>query len=136
MVIIMIALAFGIINTMLMSILERTKEIGMMMALGTHKSKIFSLILLETLFLTIAGTPIGLLISWGVVTYFNRVGLDLSGMGRDLMSSFGFSTLIYPEFPYDKLLGVMVIVAGTALLSCIYPAIKALKLQPVEALKF
>ena len=64
MVIIMVALAFGIINTMLMSILERTKEIGMMMALGTNKLKIFSLVLLETIFLTLAGTPVGLFIGW------------------------------------------------------------------------
>ena len=81
-VIIMIALAFGIINTMLMAILERTREIGMMIALGTSKIRVFTLILLETLFLTIAGTPIGIFVGWVVINYFNKRGLDLSGMGR------------------------------------------------------
>lgn len=135
MVIIMLALAFGIINTMLMAILERTREIGMMVALGTNKLKIFSLVLLETFFLTLAGTPVGILAGWLTTNYFSKHGLNLSGMGREMMSSFGFGTLIYPEFPADKIAGVMLIVTCTALISCLFPAIKALKLQPVEALK-
>ena len=135
MVIIMVALAFGIINTMLMSILERTKEIGMMMALGTNKLKIFSLVLLETIFLTLAGTPVGLFIGWLASSYYNKQGLDLSGMGREMMSSFGFGTMVYPEFPTDKLAGILIIVTGTAIISCLFPAIKALKLRPVEALR-
>ena len=135
MVIIMFALAFGIINTMLMSILERTREIGMMMALGTNKTKIFFLVLLETIFLTLAGTPVGLFIGWIATSYYNKHGLDLSGMGREMMSSFGFGTMVYPEFPADKLAGILIIVTGTAIISCLFPAIKALKLQPVEALR-
>ena len=135
MVIIMVALAFGIINTMLMSILERTREIGMMMALGTNKLKIFSLVLLETIFLTLAGTPVGLFIGWLASSYYNKQGLDLSGMGREMMSSFGFGTMVYPEFPTDKLAGILIIVTGTAIISCLFPAIKALKLRPVEALR-
>lgn len=135
MVIIMFALAFGIINTMLMAILERTKEIGMMVALGTSKLKVFLLVLAETFFLTLAGTPIGLLVGWLASSYFNKNGLDLSGMGREMMSSFGFGTMIYPEFPTDKLAGVMLIVFVTAFVSCLFPAMKALKLQPVEALR-
>lgn len=135
MTIIMFALAFGIINTMLMAILERTKEIGMMVALGTSKLKMFLLVLSETVFLTLAGAPVGLLIGWLVIKYFNKHGLDMSGMGREMMSSFGYSTLIFPEFPSDKLAGVLLIVCCTALLSCLFPAIKALKLQPVEALR-
>ncbi len=134
-VIIMIALAFGIVNTMLMAILERTREIGMMIALGTSKARVFTLILLETLFLTVAGTPVGILVGWGVISYFNKQGLDISGMGKEMMSSFGFNTLVYPEFPDEKLAGVLLIVTGTAIVSCLFPAIKAVKLKPAEALR-
>ena len=134
-IIIMFALAFGIINTMLMSILERTREIGMMMALGTNRLKIFFLVLLETIFLTLAGTPVGILISWLTIYYYHDHGLDLSGMGREMMSSFGFGTMVYPEFPADKLAGILIIVTGTAIISCLFPAIKALKLRPMEALR-
>lgn len=135
MVIIMFALAFGIINTMLMAILERTREIGMMVALGTARNRIFFLVLLETVFLTFAGAPVGILIGWAATNYFNLHGLDLSGMGREMMSSFGFGTTIYPEFPTDKLIGVLLIVFVTAIVSCLFPAVRALKLQPVEALR-
>lgn len=135
MTIIMVALAFGIINTMLMAVLERTREIGMMMALGTTKMKIFLLVLLETVYLTLAGAPVGILIGWLTVGYYNKNGLDLSGMGRELMSSFGYSTLIYPEFPSDKIISVILIIITTAIVSCLFPAFKALQLQPVEALR-
>ncbi|WP_247679843.1 MULTISPECIES: ABC transporter permease [Chitinophaga] len=135
MFIIMFSLAFGIVNTMLMAILERTREIGMMVALGTNHVRIFLMIFLETIFLTLGGTPVGLFISWLATAYFNKQGLDLSGMGREMMSSFGFGTVIYPEFPADKIAGVLLIVAGTAFVSCLLPAIKALKLLPVEALR-
>lgn len=135
MVIIMFALAFGIVNTMLMAILERTREIGMMVALGTTRLQIFMLVLSETIFLTIAGTPLGILIGWLTSNYYNKKGLDISGMGKEMISSFGYSSVIYPEFTADKLLGVMLIVFTTAVVSCLFPAIKALKLQPVEALR-
>lgn len=133
-VIIMLALAFGIVNTMLMAILERTREIGMMTALGMSRAKIFALIFFETLLLTITGTPVGLATAWGLVLYFNQQGLDLSGMGKEMMSSFGYETLIYPEFPTDKILPILLIVVCTALASCLLPAIRAVKLEPVKAL--
>ncbi|MBN9484716.1 MAG: ABC transporter permease [Bacteroidetes bacterium 43-93] len=134
-VIIMIALAFGIINTMLMAILERTREIGMMIALGTSRIRVFMLILFETFFLTAAGTPIGIFLAWGIISYFNKRGLDLSGMGKEMMSSFGFNTLVYPEFPGEKLFGILVIVVSTAIISCLFPAARALKLKPADALR-
>lgn len=135
MVIIMLALAFGIINTMLMAILERTKEIGMMLALGTNRIKIFFLILQETFMLTFAGSPVGIISSWLIVSYFNKVGIDFSGRGNEMMKSFGFGSIVYPEFPSDKILNVFLIVFFTALASCLIPAIKALRLQAAEALR-
>lgn len=134
-IIILIALAFGILNTMLMSVLERTREIGMMVALGTSRIRIFLLIFFETIFLTIAGTPVGLLTAYFITNHYQKRGLDLSGMGKDMMASFGFSTMIYPSFPWEKLAAIMIMVIGTALLSCLLPAMKALRLQPVEALR-
>ena len=135
MIVILVALAFGILNTMLMSVLERTKEIGMMVALGTPRLSIFLLVLLETVFLTIAGTPIGLLAAYLITWHYQKHGLDLSGMGKDMMASFGFDTTIYPSFPWEKLIIILILVVGTALLSCLLPALKALRLKPVEALR-
>lgn len=133
--IILFALAFGIINTMLMAILERTREIGMMMALGMNKVKLFFLVLLETTFLTIGGVPIGYSSAWLLNTYLHKYGLNWKSMGEEMMRSFGFSSTIYPEFPTDKIAGTITFVLITAFISCLYPAIKALQLQPVEALR-
>jgi len=134
-VIIMLALAFGIINTMLMAILERVRELGMLVALGMNKVKLFFLILEETVFLTLAGCPFGLIGTWLAVNYFNRNGMDLSFFGEEMMSSFGFTNIIYPEFPYEHVTGILLIVVATALVSSLFPAIKALQLNPVEALR-
>jgi ABC-type lipoprotein release transport system permease subunit len=108
---------------------------GMMVALGMSRIRLFFIVIIETLLLTFAGTPVGIAVGIAVITFYNRKGLDLSSMGKDLMSSFGFETTIYPEFPYDKMIGIIIIVAATALLSAIVPSLKAVRLEPAEALK-
>lgn len=135
MIIIMLALAFGIINTMLMAIIERTREVGMMTALGTSKIRIFLLVVTETVLLTLAGTPVGVFTGWIITNYYHQRGLDLSGMGKEMMSSFGFRTMIFPEFPSDKIFYVFLIVVSTAILSGIFPAIRALSMKPIDALR-
>ena len=133
--IIMLALAFGIVNTMLMAVLERTRETGMMLALGMTRPRLFLLVVSETIFLTLAGTPAGLALSWGTIYFTSRHGIDTASFAKDLMSSFGYSSVIYPRFPIDQLFSVIGIVGVTAAISAILPAVKALRLRPVEALR-
>jgi len=134
MVIILIALAFAIINTMLMAILERTREIGMLMALGMNKGKIFRMIMLETIFLSLTGAFVGLGISIGVVKLFATHGFDLSFVSSGL-NAIGYSSIIYfrvnPEFYFSTVIMVIAI----AVISSISPARKALKLQPATAIR-
>jgi ABC-type lipoprotein release transport system permease subunit len=134
-VIIMIALAFGILNTMLMAIMERTREIGMIAALGASRRRIFGLVICETVFLTAAGVPAGIFLAWITCTYFGQTGLDLSGMGEEMMSGYGFQTIIYPEFPLKKLVPVLSVVSITALISGFFPAWKAAGMKPADTLK-
>jgi putative ABC transport system permease protein len=134
-VIIMIALAFGIINTMLMSVLERTREIGMLTALGMNRRKVFLLILSETVLLTLVGVPVGLATAWLTIQHYATSGIDVSSFSGEAMSGFGFSSMIYPEFPIVSLLTVMMIVVSTALFSSLFPSLKAIKLQPADALR-
>lgn len=134
-VIIMMALAFGIINTMLMAVLERTREIGMITALGMNKLKLTALILCETIFLTLAGTPLGFAMAWVGTEYFSKNGINISRYSKEAMSSFGFESVIYPEFPFEKILTILIIVILTALLAAVFPTIKALRLQPADALR-
>lgn len=134
MVIITIALVFSIINTMLMAVLERTRELGMLMAVGMNKKRLFGMILSETFFLTMVGTPLGLLFGWVTVTVLGNTGIDLSAFAEG-MNAYGMDTVIYPDLGGIYYLNVTLLIAIAALLSALYPAWKTLKLKPVEAIR-
>ncbi len=133
-IIILVALSFGIINTMLMAIMERVREIGMLMAIGMSKINVFLMIMLETVFLSMTGGILGLLISWIVVSITNTTGIDLSSVAEGL-NAIGYSSFVKPELGifFYFLIGAMVIM--TAILASIFPARKALKLKPSEAIR-
>ncbi|MDG2448089.1 MAG: FtsX-like permease family protein, partial [Saprospiraceae bacterium] len=130
----MLALIFGIINTMLMAVLERNKELGMLMALGMNKTRVFFMIVFETLMLGIIALPFGLILSWLSITYFGKHGVDLSAFS-DGMEQFGMSTLIKSYIPTELYFSLSTATVFTALLASIYPAIKAINLKPIEAMR-
>ncbi len=133
-IIILIALAFGIVNTMLMVVMERIKELGMLKAIGMTNKRIFSMIMLETIFLSIVGGLLGLIISIGAIQYYGHYGLSLDAIKAGY-NSLGFSSVIYPQASIDFYLGSTILVIITAILASIYPARKALKLNPAEAIQ-
>ena len=130
--IILLALLFSILNTMLMAVLERMREIGVLMAVGMSKARIFLMIMLETVMLTMIGGPFGLLLSYGFVTYFGEVGINLGGAAY---SDLGFAAIVYPYLDARSYLEVTLMVAVMAVIAAVYPARKALKLIPVEAIR-
>jgi putative ABC transport system permease protein len=132
--IIMLALAFGIINTMLMAILERTKELGMLMAIGMNRNRIFKMIMLETIFLTIVGAVAGILTGWAIILALGKTGIHFTGWGEGF-EAIGFAARVYPEITPEFFLFTSIMVIFTAIVSSIWPARKALKLNPVEALR-
>lgn len=134
-VIIMLALAFGLLNTMMMTVFERTRELGMLMAVGMNKVKVFSMILLETTFLTFTGALAGVILS-GITIYFtSRTGIDFSGVGGNTLSDYGISATVYPELFPGFAENIVLLVLLTSVLSALYPAMKALKLRPSEAIR-
>ncbi len=132
--IILLALAFGIVNTMLMAVMERTRELGMLMAIGMNKIRVFFMITLETCFLTLVGAPVGLLLAWCTIYYTGQVGIDLSAFAQGL-KAYGFSTIIYPQLTGQAYGIITAMVIGVALLSALYPAIRALRLEPAKAVR-
>lgn len=132
--IIMLALAFGIINTMLMSVLERTKELGMLMAIGMNRRRVFTMIMLETVFLTAVGALAGILLGWAVTGAFGRTGIHMAGWGEGF-EAIGFAATVYPIVTPGFIAFTAAMVIITAILSSLWPARKALKLVPVEALR-
>lgn len=133
-VIILIALAFGIINTMLMAVLERTREIGVLMAVGMNKIRVFGMVMLETLLLTLIGTPVGLFAAWLFILWLGRAGINLS-FAEQVMQDFGYGSVIYPFLPLGSVFQIIRLVILTAIVSAIFPAWRALRLRPVEAIR-
>ena len=133
-ILIMIGLAFGLLNTMLMAVFERTREIGMLMAIGMNKTKMFGMIVLETLALSTIGALSGMISGYLLVTYFSTQGIDFSAF-NDVMREIGFDYMVYPNLDENFFVILPIIVILTALISAIYPAIKALKLNPAEAVR-
>jgi len=132
--IIFFALAFGIINTMLMAILERVKELGMLMAIGMKKGKVFSMIMLETIFLTLTGSIIGMVLGALLIKITGKTGLNFSSVAEGF-ESFGWSSHVYPSIETSFFFGVTIMVIVIAIIASLVPARKALKLKPIEALR-
>ena len=132
--IILFALAFGIINTMLMAIMERVREIGMLMAIGMSKAKVFLMIMLETVMLSLTGGIVGLTLSWIIIELTNKRGINLSSVAEGL-NSVGYSSFVRPELEMNYYLMIVSLVVITAIMASIMPARKALKLKPSEAVR-
>lgn len=134
MLIVLSGLSFGIINTMLMAILERKKEIGMLMSIGMSKIYIFLMICFETVFLSLVAIPFGILITYITVDYFSVTGIDLSIVGSGL-ENFGVGAILYLKLHNEYYYNLSLLVILISFISSIFPAIRALKINPAEATK-
>lgn len=134
MVVILAALAFGIVNTMLMVVLERTKELGMLTAIGMNKKRVFSMIMLESVFLSLMGGLAGIIISKIIIGLTARKGIIFASYAEGF-EAMGFPAHIYPVISTYFFVTVTILIIITGILSSVYPALKALKLDPAEALR-
>lgn len=132
--IIIAALLFGIINTLVMSILERKREIGILMAIGMTRSKIRFMILFESLIYGVIGGPLGILLGYITIQYFARYGFDLSSFGEG-MEAFGYDPIIYLylESKYYCIYTAYILTA--TFLGGLYPSNIATKLNPITAIR-
>ncbi len=135
-VIVLVVVAFGILNTMLMSIMERTRELGIMMALGTRPGSIVALVLTEAFFIGALGTAVGTTLGVAGNWFFSVHGIDLSKWAGAMEFFAAINPVVYPETRIVVLVWSGVVVFATALLSAVYPALKASRLKPVEAIHF
>ena len=130
--IIFLSLSFGLINTLLMAIFERTREIGLIQALGMPPGNILFMILIETLIMLVIGLVAGNLLSWLTILPIQD-GIDISGVAEGLEWAGMSSTLLPAVKTSDVLLAnAIVLVLGVA--ASLFPAWRASRKVPVEAI--
>lgn len=132
--IVLVALIFGVINTMLMVILERTKEIGMLRSLGMAKQKIANMIMLETVYLCLVGGLIGNIMSFSLISYFGQKGMKFESF-EEGFEQFGYSAEIFPEIEPSFYLVITLMVVITAIFASIFPIMRAFNLDLANAIR-
>ncbi|MCW8928323.1 MAG: FtsX-like permease family protein, partial [Gammaproteobacteria bacterium] len=134
---ILIMVVFGILNTVLMSVLERTREFGLLRALGISRHHLLWLVFCESLLLSFLAVVIGWLVGGSTHLWFSHHGIDFSALmsgGTQMMGTF-MDPVVYTELSRERVVQLTTIVFAATLASGIYPAIKAARVTPVEALR-
>ena len=133
-IVLIILVAFSVLNTQLMSVLERTREFGTMMALGLQPARLSRLVMLETALMTALGLAIGIAVGAAITAYLSRVGFSYPGM-EEMAVRFNLPDRMYPSITFLSLILGPVIVTAGSLLASLYPATRLYRLLPVEAMR-
>ena len=133
-IVLIVLVAFSVLNTQLMSVLERTREFGTMMALGLKPVRLARLVMLETGMMTMLGLLLGITLGAIITAYLSVVGFSYPGMA-EMAVKFHLPDRMYPVISLLSLSLGPAIVALGSLLAAIYPALRLNRLQPVEAMR-
>ncbi|MGA1190899.1 MAG: ABC transporter permease [Bdellovibrionota bacterium] len=128
-----VIVAFGVLNTFLMSLLERKREFGLLLSLGMKGDKIVLLTLLEAIGLITIGIIPGVLIGGGVILYFHQNGLRIPG-SEEINKLWNLPVTLYPELSLSYLMVGPIVVIAVTLLLVIPFSLRLRRLEPVEAL--
>ena len=131
--IILVVAGLTILNTMLMSVFERTREIGMMMAMGMKGRRIIVLFLFEALAIGVLGGIAGCIVGGGIAILTEHTGLDFSSAMENVSLPIG--GIIYPHFEFASILKAFAFGIAIAAVASLYPAYRASRMQPTEALR-
>ena len=132
-VILFSAIGFTLINSFIMVIFERIREIGIMAAGGVRPGQVRLLLFLEAAFVALLGIGVGTVLSGGLISWWSTVGLDLS-MFAEGLSRFGAGAVIYPRVSAERMVNGFSLILIMVFLSVLYPAIKASKFKIVDAM--
>jgi len=134
-IIVFVVVAVGIANTVLMSVLERTREFGVMMALGTSRPQVIGLVLLECTVLGLVGLVVGLVLGVALNSGFASTGIDLSSYTAAMETMPGLSAIVYPVTHWQHVAEVGAIVFIISIVPAAYPAWRAASVEPVTAIR-
>jgi ABC-type lipoprotein release transport system permease subunit len=131
-VVIFLALSFGLVNTLVMAVFERVREIGLMLALGMKPASILGQIIIESMLLLALGLAMGDLLAWATIAPLQS-GIDISFVGEG-MEMFGAASVLYPKLYMNDIVLANVVVLVLGFLASLSPAWRASRYEPVEAL--
>ncbi len=135
-IMLVIIVSFGILNTMVMSITERYNEFGVMLALGTENSRLVTIVFFELIFITILGIIFGNIFAAGVNYYLVLNPIVLGGKLGGMMEEFGFIPAMHSTMDIAIFLRTSIGVFAIAMLVYFYPAYKLFKLEPLKGIRF
>jgi putative ABC transport system permease protein len=133
-IIVILVVAVLIANTLLMSVFERTREMGILASLGMKQRQIMLMVLLEAVILSLIGIAIGLVLGLGSVAYLSSVGFNLGEDTAGLMENMAMGSRLYPAMAPDQFLILSLLMLAIVTLVSVYPAWVAARMEPVEAL--
>jgi ABC-type lipoprotein release transport system permease subunit len=130
-------ISLGILNTFLVSVFERTKEFGVMMALGTPGRGVIGTVLWEAFFLGLASSLLGIIVATLAITYHSKFGFDLRPfVGKNLsVGAFQLNLTIYPVIEWVRAIKATIFTWLVVILATLYPALRASRLKPAEAIR-
>ncbi|MCB1192039.1 MAG: ABC transporter permease [Leptospiraceae bacterium] len=132
--IVMFGFALILFESVSMSVFERTREIGIIRAIGSSPGMIFWMVIFESSLLTLVGAIAGIILGGGITLYFQSSGLNLMAFSKGMEFMGKFGTVIYPSLTLKNLVSSLTLALITGFLSGIYPAYKAVKISPIRAI--
>ena len=128
-----LVVAFSILNTFLMAVFERTREFGVMMAIGMSPNRLVKLLVYESGLMTLIGIGLGILIGCGITWIFQAYGIDMA-RSSEILAQYGISGRIYPQLSLITAFAGPLLVWMITIAVALYPAMKIRRLKPVEAM--
>ncbi len=133
--VVVVVVGFGILNTVLMAVLERRKEFGVVLALGLRPRAVFRIVYFESVMLAGVGLMIGLAISLPMLLYFEANPIPLTGGMTDVMELFGAEPVLTFKLKPLNPIGSALTILALAVVAAFYPAVKASRGRPVDVLR-
>lgn len=138
-IVIFFAIALGIVNTMLMATFERTREIGLMRALGMRPAKVVAMVMWESVLLALVGIAAGLALGMPLVWYWEAFGMNMGSLMSDAhaidINGIAIDPLLWPDVGLGDVTAAVLTIGIMTGLSGLWPALRAARLHPTEALR-
>lgn len=134
--ILIVVVAFGILNTVLMSVTERFREFGVLLAVGMPNRKLVTVVFLETLLITVIGVLAGNLLAWGVNYYLVQNPIQFTGDYAAMMQEYGFLPVLKSSLHLRSFINTTLSIVIISLLSTIYPLYRTYHLQPLKGIRY